>query len=108
MSIDHQGEEESPSGQEPCGWRGSFPKFYDAPASSIIERLTTFVREVSNQQYEAWRTHVPALQRECRELTVRDEAAPRYSTILEYQLPYDLRRPDVIILERAAVVVVEM
>ena len=93
---------------EPCGWRGSLPVFYDATATSVIEQLVSFVREVSPQQYEAWRTHVPTLQRECRELTEKDEGAPKYSAILEYQLPYDLRRPDVIILERAAVVVVEM
>jgi hypothetical protein len=93
---------------EPCGWRSTFPVFYGTEAATIIERLQGFVRETSPQQYDAWRTHVPALQRECRELSERDSAAPGYSAILEYQLPYDLRRPDVIVLERAAVVVIEM
>jgi hypothetical protein len=51
---------------------------------------------------------VPALQRECRELADEDALAPSYSTILEYELPYDLRRADLIVLERAAVVVAEM
>jgi hypothetical protein len=31
--------------------------------------------------------------------------ASSYTAILEYQLPYDLRRIDLIVLERAAVVV---
>ncbi len=84
------------------------PVFYDTASSSIIEKLRTFVRDVSSEQYDAWRTHVPALQRECKELAQADPSTPTYSAILEYQLPYDLRRPDLIVLERSAVVVVEM
>jgi hypothetical protein len=47
------------------------------------------------------------LQHECRELTARDSAAGEYTAILEYELPRDFRRPDVIVLERGCVVVVE-
>lgn len=91
-----------------CGWRSDLPAFYEAPAGTIVERLTAFVRDAGDAQREAWRHHVPAMQRECRELAQADALASRYSAILEYQLPYDLRRPDLIILERAAVVVAEL
>jgi hypothetical protein len=91
-----------------CGWRSDLPTFYGAPAASVVERLNRFVRDAGTEQYEAWRTHVPALQRECRELATQDTGTPGYSAILEYQLPYDLRRPDLIVLERAAVVVAEL
>lgn len=91
-----------------CGWRSTFPEFVAAPASTIIGRLRSFVRDVSLEQDSAWRRYVPALQTECREATNHDSQAATYSAILEYQLPYDLRRPDLIILEGAAVVVTEM
>jgi Uncharacterized conserved protein (DUF2075) len=91
-----------------CGWRSTFPVFVAAPASAIVDRLRSFVRDVSPEQYAAWQRYVPALQMECREAEDRDTRAATYSAILEYQLPYDLRRPDLIILEGAAVVVTEM
>src|SRR5579871_1023347 len=91
-----------------CGWRSTFPVFVAASASTIVDRLRSFVRDVSPEQYAAWQRYVPALQTECREATSRDTHAASYSAILEYQLPYDFRRPDLIILEGAAVVVTEM
>ena len=48
------------------------------------------------------------MQRECRELEARDYAAREYTAILEYELPRDSRRPDVIVLERGCVAVLEL
>jgi hypothetical protein len=56
-------------------------------------------------QVRAWDPSIPWLQRECRELEVRDTAAHEYTAILEYELPRDSRRPDVIVLEHGAVAV---
>ena len=90
-----------------CGWRANLLTFCNTPATFIVERLNHFVRDAGAEQYKAWQSHIPSLQKECRELADRDSFAPSYSTILEYQLPYDLRRVDLIVLERAAVVVAE-
>jgi hypothetical protein len=95
-------------GSEGCGWQSELPAFYDTPAGTIVEHLTAFVRDSGSRQKDAWSRHVPNLQRECRELVLRDLEAQHYTAILEYQLPYDLRRPDIIFLERAAIVVAEL
>lgn len=91
-----------------CGWRSTLPVFVEAPAAKIVDHLRSFVGDVSPEQFKAWQGYVPALQRECREVAERDASAVGYSAILEYQLPYDLRRPDLIVLEAAAVIVTEM
>jgi hypothetical protein len=93
---------------EYCGWRSTLPVLIEASAAKIVDRLRSFVRDVSPEQYKAWQGYVPVLQRECREVADRDTSAGSYSAILEYQLPYDLRRPDLIVLEAAAIVVTEM
>lgn len=100
--------EETKSKYADCGWHSDLPTFCEAPAGTIVERLTAFVRDSGARQQDAWLRHVPDLQRECRELVMRDIEAHKYSAILEYQLPYDLRRPDIIFLERAAIVVAEL
>ncbi|MFM7231929.1 MAG: DNA/RNA helicase domain-containing protein [bacterium] len=91
-----------------CGWDGSLPQFYQQSADQIVARLNGFVRDASPEQVSAWHLHVPNLQGEYREWTSRDDDAREYFTVLEYQLPYELRRPDVIVLAGAAVVVLEM
>lgn len=91
-----------------CGWRSDLPTFHQTAAATVVDRLNRFVRNAGVAQYKAWQDHIPALQQECRELAQEDAYAPSYTTILEYQLPYDLRRADLIILERAAIVVVEL
>src|SRR5690606_20246591 len=75
---------------------------------TVVSRLINFVRDASPEQESAWRTHVPVLQEECRELADRDAFASSYTAILEYQLPYDRRRVDLIGRERAGVVVGEL
>ena len=64
--------------------------------------------DASPEQVRAWDQSIPWLQRECRELEVRDTAAHEYTAILEYELPRDSRRPDVIVLERGCVAVLEL
>lgn len=39
---------------------------------------------------------------------MRDSAAREYTAILEYELPRDSRRPDVIVLQRGCVAVLEL
>ncbi len=48
------------------------------------------------------------LQRECRELISSDGAARAYTAILEYELPLESRRIDVVVLENGIVVVLEL
>lgn len=93
---------------EPCGWRSDLPTFWGTQPRVVRVRLEGFVSDVSPQQVRAWDESIPWLQRECREVVHCDGSARVWTAILEYQLPRDLRRPDVIVLENGVVVVLEL
>jgi hypothetical protein len=90
------------------GWESDFPGFREAAPAHIRERLRGFVADASPEQERAWRDAIPSLQAEVDEVLVRDRLAGAYSAILEYELPMDARRPDVVLLVGAGVMVVEL
>lgn len=90
------------------GWQSDLDTFTKSVPRVVRVRLHDFVPDASPEQIRAWDQSIPWLQRECRELTARDAAAGEYTAILEYELPRDFRRPDVIILERGCVAVLEL
>jgi hypothetical protein len=90
------------------GWRSSLAEFSQSEPRVVRLQLQEFVADASPEQVRAWDQSIPWLQRECRELEVRDTAAHEYTAILEYELPRDSRRPDVIVLERGCVAVLEL
>jgi hypothetical protein len=90
------------------GWDSDLPTFHATPAATVTARLGDFVRDASREQLAAWNKDVPWLQREFRTyLSLRPEAATDW-TILEYELPREFRRPDVIVLKNGCVVVLEL
>jgi hypothetical protein len=99
-------EEQEP--YERFGWRSSIGEFARSEPRIVRLQLQQFVADASPEQIRAWDQSIPWLQRECRELEVRDTAAHEYTAILEYELPRDSRRPDVIVLERGCVAVLEL
>jgi hypothetical protein len=90
------------------GWESSFSEFKDAQPKKIRERLAAFVVDASKEQIRAWDDSIRPLQTEVSEVLIRDELAHNYSAILEYELPMESRRPDVILLVGAGVMVVEL
>lgn len=90
------------------GWKSDLDAFVRAEARVVRVRLQDFIRDASSEQVRAWDQYIPWLQRECQELTLQDPGAREYTAILEYELPRDSRRPDVIVLERGSVVVLEI
>jgi hypothetical protein len=90
------------------GWASSFDRFRDTPSVEIRGSLADFLRSVSNEQVRAWDESIPPLQDEVSELIDRDAAASDYSAILEYELPLEFRRPDVIFLSNGSVYVLEL
>jgi hypothetical protein len=92
----------------PHGWRSTFPEFERAPARVVRARLQDFIPDASPQQLRAWDDSIPKLQTEVREVLEGESDAGRYTAILEYELPLDARRPDVILLVRGAIVVLEL
>jgi hypothetical protein len=99
-------EEEQP--YDRYGWRSSLPEFSNAGPRVVRLQLQQFVEDATPEQIQAWDQSIPWLQRECRALAIRDSAVHEYTAILEYELPRDSRRPDVIVLERGCVAVLEL
>ena len=91
-----------------CGWLSDLPTFSGTEPRIVRLRLESFVRDASAEQVRAWDDSIPFLQRECDELVVCDPGARTFTAILEYQLPLESRRPDVIVLENGVVVVLEV
>jgi hypothetical protein len=81
-----------------AGWDSDFADFRQTPARKIRERLAAFIRDASVEQLRAWDDAIPPLQSEVSKTLIRDDLAHRYSAILEYELPMEARRPDVILL----------
>ncbi len=91
-----------------CGWNSKFPDFKSTPSKFIREKLSSYVKDASPAQVRAWYDSIPPLQSEVGEILRTDKAAPEYSTILEYSLPMESRRTDVIFLAKSSVVVLEL
>lgn len=90
------------------GWESDFSTFQKSGAGAIRERLQAFITDASRQQVAAWDQSIPPLQTEVREILAQNASASRYETILEYELPMESRRTDVIFLISGAVVVIEL
>ncbi|HEY0961853.1 MAG TPA: DNA/RNA helicase domain-containing protein, partial [Pseudomonadales bacterium] len=90
------------------GWQSDLTTFHSTAPNVIRSKLQAFVRDASREQITAWDHALPWLQDECRALEELDKTSTRYITVLEYELPRDFRRPDVIVLERGTVVVLEL
>lgn len=91
-----------------CGWESDFPGFQSTSAYEIRQRLQSFVRDASPEQVRAWGDSIPPLQQEVGKVLLRDLVARGYSTVLEYELPLESRRPDVLLLVGSGVLVIEL
>lgn len=90
------------------GWNSDFLTFRETAPAYVTKSLMAFIADASPEQIRAWKDAIPPLQREVAELITALPRAERYDTILEYELPMESRRPDVVFLTDAAVVVLEL
>lgn len=90
------------------GWRSPLPDFYGAEPRVVRLSLERFVRDAGVEQLRAWSADIPWLQEECRSLVRCDDEAKTFTAILEYELPRESRRPDVILLENGTILVMEL
>ncbi len=91
-----------------CGWESDFPRFSEAPSRLVRVRLEDFIGGAGDLQIKAWDESIPELQKEVREVLEYDIGAREYWAVLEYELPMESRRVDVIFLARGAVLVLEL
>ncbi len=90
------------------GWASRFIAFRDAPPTEIRLRLERTFADAESGQRRAWSDSIPVLQREVRAIVDHDPAASAYVAALEYELPLEKRRPDVVLLLAAPVLVLEL
>jgi hypothetical protein len=90
------------------GWSSNFPDFRVAEPRVVRGKLQDFLPDVDASQVRAWDDSIPKLQREVGESLDAHPHATEYSAILEYQLPLEFRRPDVLLLVGSAVIVLEL
>ncbi|MEP7377999.1 MAG: DNA/RNA helicase domain-containing protein [Chloroflexota bacterium] len=90
------------------GWASDFSKFQQTPSVVVRGSLSEFVRDASVEQVRAWDESIPPLQREVREVIAHYAAASDYYALLEYELPLESRRPDVVFLSSGSVFVLEL
>jgi hypothetical protein len=91
-----------------CGWCSKFASFHKEDPKVIQLHLSDFVGDAGVSQERAWKDSIPFLQRETKEMLLEESAAREYEAILEYQLPLENRRADVVFLLDKAVVVIEL
>jgi len=92
----------------PCGWASNLVYFESASIEEIISALAEFVRTSTPEQFKAWRSSIPPVQKECGAVAASVARAVKYGIILEYQLPDSGRRVDAILLISGAVLVLEL
>ena len=90
------------------GWKSAFPEFRDASARVVRDRLAGTFVDPTPEQIVAWDSSIGPLQHEVGEIIAGDPRASGYSTLLEYELPLDFKRPDAILLVSGGVVVIEL
>ena len=90
------------------GWSSNFPYFRDTAPIAVQKRLEDFIRDASASQKNAWKQSIPRLQYEVDEVLLIDPEGEEYNAILEYELPMESRRPDVILLAKQSVIVLEL
>lgn len=91
-----------------CGWQSDFPTFAEEEPGVVRVSLQEFLEGVSESQVFAWDDSIPKLQHEVGRVVEVDDLANQYTAILEYELPLESRRPDVVLLVNGAVVVLEL
>lgn len=87
-----------PERSEHAGWSSDLRVFREAPAGLIRSALEAFVGDATREQVLAWDESIPALQAEAHELASAVVEGDGFSAILEYRLPMEHRRPDVVLL----------
>ena len=93
--------------EKQAGWSGGFEEFKDADPHAIAEKLAAFVPGAGTSQVRAWEDSIPPMQREATQL-LSEPWASGASAIMEYQLPMEFRRADVVVLAAGDVFILEL
>lgn len=90
-----------------CGWTSELGVFVTSDRALVLKSLKDFVVDASLSQENAWGDEIRILQKAGGAAVTSEPAAAGFQSILEYQLPLECRRPDVVLLENGNVLVIE-
>lgn len=90
-----------------CGWESELGVFVTSDRAKVVQSLESFIADASLSQKRAWHDEVKILQSAGGAALSADANASEFRSILEYQLPLESRRPDVVLLENGNVLVIE-
>ena len=94
-------------------WAGDVTDFLNTPYEFWLQEMSQNFdvmtkQRPSQQQVTAWQGSFEVLQCALKEVVETDEAAEKWTLVFEYELPREGgRRPDVVLLARGQVVVLE-
>ena len=94
-------------------WAGDVTDFLNTPYEFWLQEMSQNFdvmtkQRPSQQQVTAWQGSFEVLQRALKEVTEVDEGAKDWTLVFEYELPREGgRRPDVVLLARGQVIVLE-
>ena len=80
------------------GWDSDFSEFEAVHRSRILDSIIRSYPESSKEEEASWKRNVPTLQREVGEVVQISTDAGKFTAILEYELPMESRRADVVLL----------
>ena len=90
------------------GWVSSLDDFCKTPLPKILTALSNFISDASHQQVTAWEKSLSILQKECISLIKLFNESKDFSILIEYEIPRESRRPDILILGHGVVLVLEL
>jgi hypothetical protein len=89
------------------GWSGSLAAFAATDPSQILAALRSFIPNAGQPQINAWRECIQLLRKLVSTVVRTAPEAAEWGLILEYQMPLEARRADVVVLLNGAVAVLE-
>jgi hypothetical protein len=93
--------------RDPYGWCWDFDALRVCDPTALARVLERRFPSRGHEQFRAWTTSLAVLRATADQCTEATEHAASYAAILEYVLPRDVRRPDVVVLENGTVLVIE-
>lgn len=91
-----------------AGWCSTLKSFAEKPSGDVRAALRLFVSDFDDSQDRAWIDSIPVLQREAQQALDARPNVASCTAVLEYRLPMEARRADVVFLSKSAVVVIEL
>ena len=99
---------ESDSARARYGWESDFPTFSEAEPRVVRISLQEFLTTPATRRSAPGTTPSPRSRSKSARSSRSTSSLEQYTAILEYELPLESRRPDVVLLVNGAVVVLEL